>query len=429
MSERQRVKDALMTYTKTELKQFIHDANITGYGKLKKNELIEVMTFAAHFQRFLHIEPKGKKAVELPTPAKQKILAKHIEEIIEGDANPMSVNVLRALNKKMRRKQGTAENDPKIVNFVKMKLDEATTFSRQKVQSLSDECKDEGDLLDPDNFKQARKKKKTEAEVSDLNACRDSQKAVSDKCEGDPECLKKLNAPSSARKSKATKRVEVVPEPVRLLPSSSKRRKPREPSPERPALEFSRSWYQSYNPDVVQKYSVPFDPNVEPRTEAEKKERRKQSIATEQYLDAQRRRERQRKIDEGIKHDERVAREQLQEEMDKEREKRERALKRKFDNMRRKAAKEELERQEKLKKQAEAEQKRKTATQKRTETVQKKTETVRKKPSTKKTETDEEMRKRVFREQRQEDLRAYKAVQKEDKAKEMYMKKKASKKQ
>jgi hypothetical protein len=233
MSERQRVKDALMTYTKTELKQFIHDANITGYGKLKKNELIEVMTFAAHFQRFLHIEPKGKKAVELPTPAKQKILAKHIEEIIEGDANPMSVNVLRALNKKMRRKQGTAENDPKIVNFVKMKLDEATTFSRQKVQSLSDECKDEGNLLDPDTFKQARKRKKTDAEVSDLNACRDAQKAVSDKCEGDPECLKKLNAPSTARKSRATKRVEVVPEPVRLLPSSSEKRKPREPSPER----------------------------------------------------------------------------------------------------------------------------------------------------------------------------------------------------
>ena len=371
MSERQRVKDALMTYTKTELKQFIHDANITGYGKLKKNELIEVMTFAAHFQRFLHIEPKGKKAVELPTPAKQKILAKHIEEIIEGDANPMSVNVLRALNKKMRRKQGTAENDPKIVNFVKMKLDEATTFSRQKVQSLSDECKEEGNLLDPDHFKQARKKKKTEAEVSDLNACRDAQKAVSDKCEGDPECLKKLNAPSTARKSKGKKRVEVVPEPVRLLPSSSKKRKPREPSPERQALEFSRSWFESWNPNVVQQYSVPIDPSYK-RNEAEERERRKQAKATEQYLDTLRWRERQRKIDEGIKHDERVAREQLQEEMDKEREKRERALKRKFDNMRRKAEKEEKERQEKLKKQAEAEQKRKTAAKKKTEAVQKK---------------------------------------------------------
>ena len=155
------------------------------------------------------------------------------------------------------------------------------------------------------------------------------------------------------------------------MPSSSKKRKPREPSPERQALEFSRSWFESWNPNVVQQYSVPIDPSYK-RNEAEERERRKQAKATEQYLDTLRWRERQRQIDKGIKQEESKQRWLAQEAMDKEREKRERALKRKFDNMRRKAEKEEKERQEKLKKQAEAEQKRKTAAKKKTEAVQKK---------------------------------------------------------
>ncbi len=55
------MKDILNTYTLTELKKIISQSNIKRYSKLKKNELIELMTKDEHVNKFKHIKEKGKK--------------------------------------------------------------------------------------------------------------------------------------------------------------------------------------------------------------------------------------------------------------------------------------------------------------------------------------------------------------------------------
>lgn len=55
------MRDILETYTATELRKFISEANIKGITKMKKPELIKEMTKPKHINRFKHIKKKGEK--------------------------------------------------------------------------------------------------------------------------------------------------------------------------------------------------------------------------------------------------------------------------------------------------------------------------------------------------------------------------------
>ncbi len=63
------MKDILNTYSATELKKFISQSNIKKYSKLKKNELITLMTKTEHINKFRYIKEKVKKERKKPAPA------------------------------------------------------------------------------------------------------------------------------------------------------------------------------------------------------------------------------------------------------------------------------------------------------------------------------------------------------------------------
>jgi len=54
------MRDILETYTATELRKFISEANIKGITKMTKPELIKEMTKPKHINRFKHIKKKEK---------------------------------------------------------------------------------------------------------------------------------------------------------------------------------------------------------------------------------------------------------------------------------------------------------------------------------------------------------------------------------
>ena len=77
------MKDILQSYTAAELKRMIKATNITGYSKLKKDELIKLMIRPENIERFKSIKPKSARVAQVP----------------EGSDKP-KVKVLRELKKK-----------------------------------------------------------------------------------------------------------------------------------------------------------------------------------------------------------------------------------------------------------------------------------------------------------------------------------------
>ena len=62
------MKEILETYNLPELKKMIRATNITGYSKLKKDELIKLMTRSENIDRFKSIKPKSARVPESSKP-------------------------------------------------------------------------------------------------------------------------------------------------------------------------------------------------------------------------------------------------------------------------------------------------------------------------------------------------------------------------
>jgi len=73
------MKEILESYTTPELKKMIKATNLTGYSKLKKDELIKLMIRPENIERFQSIKPKSARlgpAAETPKPKVLKELKK-----------------------------------------------------------------------------------------------------------------------------------------------------------------------------------------------------------------------------------------------------------------------------------------------------------------------------------------------------------------
>ncbi len=97
------MKAILQTYTSIELKKMISQSNIKGYSKLKKNELIDLMTKTEHIHKFKDIKPKEKKSKSVATKApvekpKPKAPAEKKKEPNKKDEKEFSKNLLKRYN-------------------------------------------------------------------------------------------------------------------------------------------------------------------------------------------------------------------------------------------------------------------------------------------------------------------------------------------
>jgi len=76
------MKEILQTYKLPELKKMVRATNITGYSKLKKDELIKLMIRPEHIARFKSIKPKSARVppVDKSKKIKKKGLQKGIDD-------------------------------------------------------------------------------------------------------------------------------------------------------------------------------------------------------------------------------------------------------------------------------------------------------------------------------------------------------------
>jgi hypothetical protein len=76
------MKEILQTYKLPELKKMVRATNITGYSKLKKDELIKLMMRPEHADRFKSIKPKSARVppVDKSKKIKKKGLQKGIDD-------------------------------------------------------------------------------------------------------------------------------------------------------------------------------------------------------------------------------------------------------------------------------------------------------------------------------------------------------------
>ena len=96
------MKEVFESYTAPELKKLIKAANITGYSKLKKNKLIELMLRPEHVDRFKGVQPKAKRvAAGAPTKKDMSAKAKALRE-------------LKKLSKPYQKKKEFAEDSKNI---------------------------------------------------------------------------------------------------------------------------------------------------------------------------------------------------------------------------------------------------------------------------------------------------------------------------
>lgn len=114
------MKTILNTYTVTELKKFISQNNIKGYSKLKKDELIKLMTKAEHINKFKHIKPKEKK--EKPAPKKkEEAPKKKVEpkkEVKTKYQIHISRNALDIINTYIKLRESFRKSNVKFPKFV-----------------------------------------------------------------------------------------------------------------------------------------------------------------------------------------------------------------------------------------------------------------------------------------------------------------------
>lgn len=73
------MKEILESYKLPELKRIVRATNITGYSKLKKDELIKLMMRPEHIERFRNLKSQGERI--LP---KGKKVVKQLKAIVSG---------------------------------------------------------------------------------------------------------------------------------------------------------------------------------------------------------------------------------------------------------------------------------------------------------------------------------------------------------
>jgi hypothetical protein len=134
------MKEILETYKLAELKKMIRATNITGYSKLKKDELITLMTREENIDRFKSIKPKSARMAPVP----------------EGADKPKAT-VLRELKKKF----------PAYKEYIEFY--QTSGFTKPKDLPAPPKWLLEGkappeDFKIPKRFKIKRKKPSTEAE-------------------------------------------------------------------------------------------------------------------------------------------------------------------------------------------------------------------------------------------------------------------------
>jgi hypothetical protein len=110
------LKGVLETYTAPELKKMIRAANITGYSKLKKNELVTLMTRAEHKHNFDSVKSKDKRKPNQDTKeskAKSKVLKEFQKKAKVAKAMFEGKEASKELGKKIEKKFGKKEEEPK----------------------------------------------------------------------------------------------------------------------------------------------------------------------------------------------------------------------------------------------------------------------------------------------------------------------------
>lgn len=103
------LKGVLESYTAPELKRMIREANITGYSKLKKDELIKLMTRAEHKHNFDSIGFKQERKPKEDTKeakAKGKLLREFKKRAKVPRAMFEGKEASREIAKKIEKKFG-----------------------------------------------------------------------------------------------------------------------------------------------------------------------------------------------------------------------------------------------------------------------------------------------------------------------------------
>jgi len=108
--------EILRTYSGPELKRMIRATNITGYSKLKKEELITLMMRAEHKERFKTIQPKskrkGKQEDSKELKKKQKLNRQFLKQV--KDTKAIEIYEDKMKFKKEVKKEFGAKPPPKI---------------------------------------------------------------------------------------------------------------------------------------------------------------------------------------------------------------------------------------------------------------------------------------------------------------------------
>ena len=101
------MKEVFESYTAPELKKLIKAANITGYSKLKKDKLIELMLRPEHIDRFKGVQGKAKRVAAVGIldrgPSKKDMSAK-----------AKALRELKKLSKPYQKKKEFVEDSKKI---------------------------------------------------------------------------------------------------------------------------------------------------------------------------------------------------------------------------------------------------------------------------------------------------------------------------
>lgn len=108
--------EILRTYSGPELKRMIRATNITGYSKLKKEELITLMMRAEHKERFKTIQPKskrkGKQEDSKELKKKQKLNRQFLKQV--KDTKAIEIYEDKMKFKKEVKKEFGAKPPPKV---------------------------------------------------------------------------------------------------------------------------------------------------------------------------------------------------------------------------------------------------------------------------------------------------------------------------
>ncbi len=108
--------EILRTYSGPELKRMIRATNITGYSKLKKEELITLMMRAEHKERFKSIQPKskrkGKQDDSKELKKKQKLNRQFLKQVKDTKAIEIYEDKMK-LKKEVKKEFG-AKPPPKV---------------------------------------------------------------------------------------------------------------------------------------------------------------------------------------------------------------------------------------------------------------------------------------------------------------------------